>query len=409
MINYFKSAIKSIWSNKARSFLTTLGIIIGVTSVTLLVSLGQGLQKDMSNLIQGLGTNVLVVLSGKIEMTSSTSMTGSNSNMNPASLMSQDILSIEDVKLIEEIAETKTVTPMSLVSRSNLKYKDKTLTPMTIGTYPNILESFELITIDRGKGFESNDAGNVIVVGPGLKKELFGDEDAVGKKVTLNNEDFEIIGVTAQPTSTSMFASEFDFVAVLPYDTATKLNEGEESVYRIIIKADEDADVNAFKTKIEETLKNSHDGEEDFTVFTQDDLLEMFEQFLGMATALVSAIAAISLIVGGIGIMNIMLVTVTERTKEIGLRKAIGATKGNILAQFLVESIIITLLGGFIGLGLAFAGGIAVASQTPLTPSITPTVILIAVGVSVFIGIVFGIWPALVAAKKDPIEALRHE
>jgi len=163
------------------------------------------------------------------------------------------------------------------------------------------------------------------------------------------------------------------------------------------------------KEAVHEAVLEAHDGEDDFSVLTQEDLLDLFDQFLSLATTMVTAIAAISLIVGGIGIMNIMLITVTERTKEIGLRKAVGASRSAILFQFLVEAIIITLLGGVIGLAIAFLATSLISANSTLTPEITPYVIVLALGISTLIGILFGIWPALQAAKKDPIEALRHE
>ena len=402
---YLKIAFKSIRRNKTRSFLTMLGVIIGVASVTALIALGQGLQNDVSSLIRGLGTNVLVVIGGKMDL----SNTQSTQQVNPANMVSADILTLEDVKTLEETEGVELVSPITLVAGASLKYEDKDSTPMIMGAYPNIFETFQVLEIDRGEMFQSNDRDNVIVIGPGVKEFFFGEYgDAIGKKLTLNEEEFEIIATVATSKTTSLFASDFDYTAAIPYDTATNFNGGED-VFRIMVKARDDVDVMAIKESITEKIKENHGGEDNFTVFTQEDLLDMMGQFLGMATALVTAIAAISLVVGGIGIMNIMLVSVTERTKEIGLRKAMGATKLDILVQFLVEAIVVTLIGGLIGLGLAFVAGMIVATKTPLQADITPTIILIALGISVTIGVAFGIWPAASAARKDPIEAIRHE
>ena len=187
------------------------------------------------------------------------------------------------------------------------------------------------------------------------------------------------------------------------------MNKGTIAINEIIVKAADDANVPNVKTNIKKKVLALHQGEENFSVLTQDDVLKLFDQFLSLATTLVSAIAAVSLVVGGIGIMNIMLVTVTERTKEIGLRKAVGATKSAIALQFLIEAVFVTVIGGSIGLAISFGVGMLVAAKTPLSPSITPNVVIIALGLSTVIGIIFGLWPALRAASKDPIEALRYE
>lgn len=413
MLNHFKTSLKSIWGNKVRSLLTVLGIVIGVASVTTLVSLGQGLQNDVSSLIRGLGTNIVVVMSGQagaLQSSSGQDQQQQMSQVNPANFLSGDILTSEDVKTIKQIENIEEVAPMTLVTGAVIKKDDERMAPMIVGVTPNFMETMEVLEIENGGSFETAEDIKEIIIGPGLKDTLFGEEnEAVGKTLTVKDEEYTVKGVLARPKSTNLFASDFDFIAMVTQGAAYQLNEEDESIIRIMLKANEEADVNQVKEQITQKLKENHDGEEDFTVFTQEDLLDVFSQFLNMATALVSAIAAISLIVGGIGIMNIMLVTVTERTKEIGLRKAIGATKTAILGQFLIEAIVITLIGGGIGLGLSFLGNIVIAQQTPIQPVITLNTILVAVSISVGIGIIFGIWPALNAARKDPIEALRHE
>ncbi len=404
MIDYIKSALGSIWNNKVRSILTVLGVVIGVSSVTILISLGQGLKKDVSNLIQGLGTNVITIIGGKIDLKS-----GAGANQtNPANLVSGDILTLEDVKSIQAMDGIETVSPVTLVN-GNLKKDDKTVFPTVMGADANILTAFQVLKIEDGHMFTADDdKSKVIVISQDVKEALFNGGQAVGEKVDLGKEEFTIVGVFGKNKSSSAFASELDRVSLIPFGTATDLNKGEVKIFRIVAKARDDADAKTIGKQIHEVLLKNH-GEENFTVLTQEDILDLFSQFLNMATALVSAIAAISLIVGGIGIMNIMLVTVSERTKEIGLRKAVGATKGAILFQFLVEAIVVTLLGGILGLAISFAASAIVASQTPLTPEISLPVVLIAVGISTLVGVLFGLWPALRAANKDPIEALRYE
>lgn len=379
--------------------MTVLGVVIGVSSVTTLISLGQGLKNDVSGLIQGFGTNVIVVLSGNIN--------ASSGQVNPASFVSSDILTLEDVSLIQENPDITSVTPISLVN-GQLKAEEVVTSSPIFGAFPTMLDAFEVLELEKGTFFESRSSGNVIVLGPSTTKTLFGENDPIGRTILLGERELTVIGTFKESKSTSLFGSEFDNVAVIPFDTATEINE-QVRISRIVIKAKDTADVTLVKDALFQTLLAQHGGEEDFSVLTQDDLLDLFNQFLNLSTALVSAIAAISLVVGGIGIMNIMLVTVSERTKEIGLRKAVGATKLAILIQFLTEAVVITSLGGFVGLGLSLLVGYIVRTQTPLVPDITMDVVITAIGISTVIGVVFGLWPAIRAANKDPIEALRAE
>lgn len=403
ILENIKSAFRSIWQNKIQSMLAILGVVIGVSSVITLIALGQGLKNDVSGLIQGFGTNVIITVSGKINQ-----FGGSFAGSNPASFISGDILTLDDVAKISALPGIQAATPLSLVSGS-VKYKDKVSTPTLSGTYPNVLQAFEVLRVGSGTMFAKKDAGNVIVLGSQAQTDLFGPENAVGKKVTVGTRELEVIGTLAKSKTSSLFGSQFDMISMIPFDTATELNKNQVKILRIVSKAASTTDVGTIKKTIHDTLLANHHGEEDFSVLTQDDLLGLFTKFLNVATTMVSAIAAISLLVGGIGIMNIMLVTVTERTREIGLRKALGATKLAILIQFMTESLVITWFGGLLGLVISFAIDDIIQSKTSLHPEISAQIILLAVGMSAIIGTIFGLWPALRAAAKDPIEALRYE
>lgn len=312
-------------------------------------------------------------MSGKVDLNSS------NQNVNPANFISGDILTLKDVEDIQAVQGVLHASPLGLVSGA-VKYEDKSAAPIIYGAYENILQAMEILPLEEGTMFDSRDAGNVIVLGRGIKDQLFDGVNAVGKKVLVGQEEFEVVGVLGKSKTAGVFDSEFDSVSLVPFDTTTRLNKDNVKIFRIIIKVDDEADVETVKNTIFSTLLDNHNQEEDFTVLTQDDLLGLFNRFLSLATTMISAIASISLIVGGIGIMNIMLVTVTERTREIGLRKAVGATKMAILLQFLTEAIMVTFVGSLLGLLISFGVGMIIASQTELAPVITLNVILVAVG-----------------------------
>lgn len=404
MFQNILSAFQSILSNKVRSFLTLLGVVIGVASVTTLISLGQGLKNDVSSLIRSFGSNIVIAVPGKLDFKS-------GAGQSPTNLVATDILTLRDVESVSNLEQVETVTPFGFVT-GNVKYENKTVAPTIFGAYENFTQAFEVLKLEKGKMFESKSDGNKIVLGSSTAEIIFAETEPVGKKITIGKEEFEVIGVFAKAKSGALsgtFTQEIDSMSVIPFDTATRLNSGQVKIIRIVSKAKKDADVNNTKEAVFREILKNHGGDENFSVLTQDDILDLFSQILNLITTLISAIAAISLVVGGIGIMNIMLVTVTERTREIGLRKAVGATKRAILMQFLTEAIVITFIGGAIGLLLSFLIGIVIAVNTALTPAITANVVLTAVGISTVVGIVFGLWPAWRAANKDPIEALRYE
>lgn len=403
MINNIKGAFSSIWHNKITSLLTILGVVIGVTSVIVLISLGQGLKNDVSSIIQGMGSNILAVVGGKID----TENIQSQQQVNPAQFIAGDILTSKDVASIASLDSIEDAVPMAMISQP-LKNGEKVATPMVIGTTSGFLDSIDLVDLEFGKNINDSEPDKTVVLSAKTKQALFGDQDAVSKAVNIGDQLYTVVGILKQPEA-SIMSNDYENLAVISFDNATIINKNQEKIFRIIAKAEEEADINKVKEEIKNTILKNHDGEEDFSVLTQEDLLGLMDQFLDLATTMVTAIAAISLIVGGIGIMNIMLITVTERTREIGLRKAIGASRGAILSQFLVEAIIITLLGGIIGLTISFITNYTIRNNSTLNPEINASIVLLALGLSTVIGILFGIWPALRAAQKDPIEALRHE
>ncbi|MBU0732149.1 ABC transporter permease [Patescibacteria group bacterium] len=400
-----KFAFSSLWGNKIRSVLTMLGVIIGVFSVITLVSIGEGLRNEFSTQVSDIGSNLIIVASGQIDTESE--------SFNPASLLGNATLSVDDVdRLKEEVPNIEkmvwTINMPSQVSRD-----DKTLrSTINFATQPEVLE---IMTYDLESGrdmtYGDMDAkARVVILGGQVKNSLFDeDEEAIDQKINLVNEEFTVIGVMEEKENAISFGdTNFNNVIILPFTTGEEIVE-DSSIFRIILQADSPETVDTVATDVNNVILDQHDQNEDFSVLTQEDLLDLFESFFSILTSAITGIAAISLIVGGIGIMNIMLVSVTERTREIGIRKSIGATSTNILTQFLIEAGVISLIGGGIGVGLAFIASQLIAIYAGIPATITLQALLLGLLISMGVGIVFGLAPAIKAAQKRPIEALRYE
>lgn len=415
-----KLALGAIWANKARSFLTMLGIIIGITSVVSLMAIGEGVKKEVEKTVNDIGTNMVFVFGGNVQIKqediqkTANSKTPGSSGMtggmgNPASLISGDILKYDDVSEIRKIDGVEAVVPMSMVA-GTLKKDDYISTSTLMGSESDITKIATGFKLADGRMFNDDDyEKNVIVIGDSTRAQLFDDKtDVIGEKIKLGNDDYEIVGLLQKSTSGSLFGDSFDSISIIPYSTAKKLNDGKDKILRILLKTKDGYDIKTTAKKIDDNMLTRH-PKEDFTVMTQDDALGMYDTILNLLTSFIAAIAAISLVVGGVGIMNIMLVSVTERTREIGLRKAVGATNGAILFQFLIEAVMVSVIAGIISLGLVQIVSVIVKSQVGITPVITNNALFLSIGVCVLVGLVFGMAPAIRAARKDPIEALRYE
>jgi putative ABC transport system permease protein len=399
IIEAIRIALTSIWGNKSRSFLTMLGIIIGISSVVMFMSLGEGLRREVTNEITSLGSNVLTIIPGQLS--------GSGISTN---VLSGDVLKSDDVRDLKALPSVKDAATMSLVGGTVRNGTKPAPTALVMGTSPNFLELYNMITIDKGRIFtpkEDADKGRVVVLGPAVAKTLFDTEEPVNKTITIGKDVFTVIGVSGVKSTSSLIGGDLGSMTLIPRGTADDLAGGEK-IYRIIVKLNDGVDAKQAKDVLKTALLIRH-SEEDFSVLSPDDVVGVVDTVLNLLTAAISGIAAISLLVAGVGIMNIMLVSVTERTKEIGIRKAVGATTNAILLQFIIESVFLSCLGAIIAVGLSYGIDQLIIQYSTLTPVITGQAILMAVGVGVMVGLIFGIAPAYRAAKLDPIKALRWE
>ncbi|NDJ24120.1 FtsX-like permease family protein [Nostoc sp. B(2019)] len=403
-MNFLESvqmAGKTLLSNKLRSALTMLGIVIGNASVIAMIGIGEGGQKYVSQQLESLGPNVLFVIPG-------------NRETQRISLDLPKTLVLEDAEAIAAQVPTVAAVTAELNSRQVVTYRNKNTDVNIIGTTPSFLtvRDFE---VARGRFFSDVDmkrSNQVIVLGAKLAERLFGNSNPIGQQLRVKNASFQIIGVlTAKGSNLGV---DYDDAGLMPVVTVANRIVGRTSPYGleltyIAASAKNAESVDAAEFQITNLLRLRHKiiGEDDFTINTQKDALQTVGQITGALTIMLAAIAGISLFVGGIGIMNIMLVSVTERTQEIGLRKAIGATEQDILLQFMIEAVIVSAIGGVVGTAVGISGIMLVAALTPLEASLSPVAIAMAVGVSGGIGLFFGVVPARRAAKLDPIVALR--
>lgn len=379
-----------------RSFLTILGIVIGVTSVILLVSLVSGLKTYITNEISGLGSNIIFVIPGK---------TGA-SGRGPGGATVNRLTTRDAINLKTALRNEAEVSAV-VTKAASIKYANKTSKNATVlGSQANIDKIIKLIKITEGRFMtpsEGDSGKKVAVIGPTVVKNLFPTGSAVGKQVIIGNLKYKVVGVIA--ARGSAFGVDQDNVAIIPLSAAQR-QFGAENVNAIYLAANTAETVKTVRGKAEALLKKRI-SEDDFTIQTQEQTLATIGQITGVLTAALGGIAAISLIVGGIGIMNIMLVSVTERTREIGLRKALGAKPQDIRNQFLIEAITLSGLGGIVGIILGVLLSLIIGKFFTTTVPIWS--VGLSFGFSMLVGIIFGVAPAIRAARLDPIQALRYE
>jgi putative ABC transport system permease protein len=393
---------ESILKNKMRTMLTMLGIVIGVGAVIIMVAVGQGAQKSIANQINALGTNLLIVTAG-----------ASNQGGVSQGAQAFNRLTVEDAdKLKREGTLFAGVTPV--VNTRTQVIGGGTNWRTTINGVSTDFQTIRDWQVSSGTFFTDNDVRGlrkVAVIGATVAENLFPGSDPVGSTLQIRNVPFDIVGVLTKKGQNAGGQDQDDIV-IIPYTTAQARLSGNSRIWQILVSASSPQDLPAAQQEVAEIMRDSHkigDGDDDFTVRNQTEIASAAQGTTKVMTYLLAAIASVSLVVGGIGIMNIMLVSVTERTREIGIRMAIGARGSDVLTQFLVESIVMSSLGGAIGLAVGVGGAQLLAHFTGWSTAVPAAAVALAIGFSAAVGVFFGYYPARKAAGLDPIQALRYE
>ncbi|GAA2510172.1 ABC transporter permease [Winogradskya humida] len=388
----WRVALDALRANRLRSVLTMLGVVIGVAAVVALVAIGTGTKQQIEQQVEGLGSNLLIVVPGRLEAGAAPSVS---------------TLSLDDVDAVGRVVGDRSRVAVTIASGETVRAGSRE----AFASMQGVLETTPSVFVrrlDRGSYLTRSDvntARRVAVLGAGVAGQLFGDRDPIGRQVTIGGVRFRVIG-TFEPLGQSLGVDRDSEVHV-PVTAAQRLL-GTDRVDALAIRAPDRERITTLSNNVVATLAQRHPGT-DFSAVTQEQILGVLGDILGVLTGVLAAIAGISLLVGGVGVSNIMLVSVRERTREIGLRKAVGARPRDIGLQFLLEAVLLTTIGGVLGMALGIAAALLVDRLSPVPAAVTWWSLALAFGVSAVVGIVFGVVPAQRAGRLDPVEALRTE
>lgn len=395
-------ALESLAANKMRAMLTMLGIIIGVSAVIAMLALASGASSRMMTHIQSMGTNVLIIMSGQ---TKSGAVRGGFGSMST--------LTLADSEAIARKCPAVSKTAPEVQSNAQVKFRNKNTNTTILGTTPEYL-SIRNYHVQKGRFFRTRDVKSmrkVAVIGQTTAKDIFGKMSPIGKKISIRGIQFDVIGLLA--TKGAGGFQDQDDQIMIPVTTAMRRLFGQEYVRTINAQSVTMEKMDLATSQINRVMRKRHrinDGEDDdFTIRTQSEIMEMASETSKIFTLLLGGIASVSLLVGGIGVMNIMLVSVTERTREIGIRKALGARRKDIQVQFLVEALVLSMTGGIIGILVGMVGSKLISMVSGLNATVSVGSILLSFGFSAMVGVFFGYYPARAASQLDPIESLRYE
>ncbi|MGH7157609.1 MAG: ABC transporter permease [Candidatus Saccharimonadales bacterium] len=403
----FRMAISGVKSAKWRSLLTMLGIIIGIVSVVTMVGIGEGIKRQVSQQIGHFGNDLITIRPGTAD-TDSTRVLGSSDVLFGMGAVGG--FGVADVEAVQKTPEAGKVAPLGVVP-GTVQADDQTLRGgvviATSSQFPAVLNQ----SVRYGQFWDDkNEDSQFAVIGRQTAESLFKDQAPLGRTFTFRGQTFMVRGVLDEFRNVPLSpTAEFDNAIFIPYKAAARLTKNNSHLYVVLAKPVEGTTIEAAAGAITDSLREAHGGQTDFTVLTPAQNIASSSRLLGLLSAWIMAVAIISLIIGGVGLMNIMLVSVTERMHEIGVRKAIGATGRQILGQFMLEAMVLSLVGGLLGIIFALAAQGLLHVYTDLKPVISWEAVLAATGVALVVGLVFGTLPALKAARKAPIEALRHE
>ena len=403
-INHVQNARQSLRSNRARSNLTMLGITIGVASITTILALSGGASNIVSSQVDSLGGNIAVIRPGS----NSGNALENFGQFSASQQFAASTLTANDINSIVTIEHVTAVAPIMLLSGIVKGQNSSPVNAPIVSTTPE-LESIAGLKVQDGQFLDPNLSPYTAVIGPQLSVDIFGTEASIGKNVTIKGKAFTVIGVLKRENNPINYNGvDFDASVIIGQDAGQVLNQGALQLQQINVQTDSVNNLSSVIAAINKSLLKNHMGEADFTVLSGEQIAQPTNRIFTAIAGTTTAIAAISLLVGGIGIMNIMLVSVAERTREIGIRKALGASNRDIVAQFLIESLALSIGGGISGYILGYLLALAISSFLPFFPIFTWEIGLIAIGVSAVIGTLFGLYPALRASRKDPIDALRQ-